>query len=298
MTIMGVYVGNSPAELASYEKWLGRDVDAVHGVVGMANWKDYVSSVDWMTKSLWQGIDNSILWSVPLMVTDGSASLKTAATGSYNNYYASVAKSLLASRAGDNDPIYIRTGWEFNGDWFAWNAIGKEQDFIGAFRQFVDSFRSVSSRFKFEWNVNYAEGGIDPAKAYPGDAYVDIVGMDFYWTPEYQGSDPTAAFNKIANAKYGLKWLEAFAAAHGKPTSYSEWGINSNNAGEYLKLVKEWFSTHNVVYQSFWDYTMDKVTSLSDGSLPNAGNAFKDLFGHEDIGGGTTPTTPTPTPTP
>jgi Ca2+-binding RTX toxin-like protein len=279
MTIMGVYIGNDPAELDSYNAWLGRDVDAVHGVVGAANWTDFVSSADWMTTTLWKGIDESVLWSVPLIVTDGTASLAEAAGGNYNSHYQSVAESLLASRAGDSDPIYIRTGWELNGDWFAWSAVGHEADFIGAYRQFVDSFRDVSDRFKFEWNVNYSEGGIDPASAYPGDAYVDVVGMDFYWTPEYQGSDPLAAWNAIVGAQYGLQWVEDFAAAHGKSTAYSEWGVNSDNAAAYLAEVKAWFADHDVAYESYWDMSADKVTGLSDGSMPTAAAAFQDIFG-------------------
>jgi Ca2+-binding RTX toxin-like protein len=290
MTIQGVYVANSPADLNKFESWLGNEVDAVHGVVGFANWTDYTSSANWMTNTVWKGINESVLWSVPIIVDDGVSSLAAAANGSYNANYRSVAQTLLASRAGDNEPIYIRTGWEANADWFPWSAIGKEGSFIGAFRQMVDTFRDISPRFKFEWNINFAEGGLDPAKMYPGDAYVDVVGMDFYWTPEYQGSDPVKAFNAIANAKYGLQWLENFADAHGKPTAYSEWGINSNNASEYLKLVKGWFDTHDVVYQSFWNYTMDKVQALSGGALPDSGAAFRDLFsGHTDS---STPTAP------
>jgi Ca2+-binding RTX toxin-like protein len=292
MTIQGVYVGNSPAELAQFENWFGSKIDAVHGVVGSANWNDYTSSANWMTNTLWKGVNERVLWSVPIMVNDGVASLATAATGAYNASYRSVAQTLLNSRASDSDPIYIRTGWEANADWFPWSAIGKEDSFIGAFRQMVDTFRDISPRFKFEWNINYAEGGLDPVKMYPGDAYVDVVGMDFYWTPEYQGSDPVKAFNAIANAKYGLQWLENFADAHGKPTAYSEWGINSNNAPEYLKLVKAWFDNHDVAYQSFWDYTMDKVTALSDGANPSSGAAFKDLFGAGHDTGASTPSVP------
>jgi Ca2+-binding RTX toxin-like protein len=278
MTIQGVYVGNSTTELGQFEDWLGSEVDAVHGVVGNANWTDYVSSANWMVNTLWKGIDEQILWSVPIIVNDGTSSLAAAADGNYNSYYVQVAQTLLAGTES-GDPIYIRTGWEANADWFSWSAIGHEQDFIGAYQQMVEAFRSVSDRFEFEWNVNYSNSGIDPATIYPGDHYVDVIGMDFYYSPLYQGSDPVAAFNFIKNAKFGLQWLEDFAADHGKPTAYSEWGINSDNAAEYIKLVHEWFDSHDVVYESLWDRTMDQVTALSDGRLPNAGEAYREAFG-------------------
>ena len=144
MTIKGVYVGNSTTELQQFENWLGAEVDAVHGVVGYANWTDFTNSAKWMTNTLWKGINEEILWSVPIIVNDGSSSLAKAATGAYDGYYRQVAQTLLASRAGDSDPIYVRTGWEANGDWFFWNAIGKEAAFKGAFQHFADAFHGVS----------------------------------------------------------------------------------------------------------------------------------------------------------
>ena len=303
MTAVGVYVGNETAHVAQFEKWLGREADLIHGVVGGANWQDFTSSASWFVKDFWANTPNDFFWSVPLIVDDGVASLKTAATGAYNGYYRSVAQSLLGSLdAGET--MYVRTGWEFNGPWFQWNADGKQADYIGAFRQFVTTFRQVadeagrSGSFKFEWNVDAASGGMDPATAYPGDAYVDVIGMDFYWKSEFSGTDPVKAFEDMAYRKYGLAWLEDFAAAHGKPTGYSEWGVNDQaNGAPYIRLVKEWFDSHDVAYQLYWDHNADYPGQLSDNSDPATGAAFIEAFGGptEDHvpSQPTTPTTPT-----
>ncbi|MDJ0391343.1 glycosyl hydrolase, partial [Roseomonas sp. E05] len=277
MTALGVYVGNEPSHLTQSENWLGREVDLVHAVVGSASWTDFTSSVSWMINTLWSGTSDDLFWSVPLIVDDGSASLATAATGAYNDYYRSVAETLASSTEGDG-PIYIRTGWEFNGDWFAWSAEGNEEAYIEAYRQFVDTFRSVSDRFVFEWCVDAASGGMDPSTAYPGDDYVDIIGMDFYWKTEYSGSDPVKAFEDMAYREYGLQWLEDFAVAHGKPTAYSEWGVTGDNAAEYIKLVQDWFDSHDVAYQSYWDSNAAYPGLMSDGSDPNSGAAYKAAF--------------------
>ena len=275
MTALGVYVGNSQSSVYNFEKWLGREVDFIHAVVGYANWQDYVSSASWEVNTLWKGMTDKLHWSVPIISQAGN--LSTAATGAYNSYYKQVAQTIANGTPG-TDKIYIRTGWEANGSWFFWNAIGKEEAFKGAFQEFVESFRSVSDRFIFEWNVNEASGGIDPATIYPGDEYVDVIGMDFYWKPQYIGSDPVKAFNTLRDEKYGLAWLENFAAAHGKPTAYSEWGVTGDNAGAYIKLVKEWFDSHNVVLQSYWDSNSDYPGKMSDGSDPNSGSAYVSTF--------------------
>jgi Ca2+-binding RTX toxin-like protein len=231
-----------------------------------------------------------------MLVWNGGPTLAQAAAGNFNDHYTSVAQSLLQSRSDDGGPIYIRAGWEFNLDGFPWKASGKEGDFIGAYHQFVDSFRDVSDRFKFEWNANVSWGP-DPSKAYPGDAYVDVVGMDFYWSPQYQGNDPTAAWNELVNQPYGLKWLENFASAHGKPTAYSEWGIQTDNAGAFIAKADEWFASHNVVYQSYWNSSPDGVGKLSDYHLPNAAAAFKAAFGDASTSAPiTAPATPIATP--
>lgn len=277
MTLLGVYIDNSAQLVKQFETWLGRAVDGVHGVIGAANWHDFTDSARWSVDELWAPTGRDVFWSVPLIVKD--ANLRDAADGDYNQYYKQVAQQLLRYDNG-GDPIYVRTGWEFNGAWFNWSAIGKEQDFIGAFRQFVDSFRSVSDRFKFEWNVNESYGGMDPAKAYPGDNYVDIIGMDFYFNPQWQGSDGAKAFEQLAYGhKYGLQWHQDFAKAHGKPTAYSEWGVRGNEAESFLKAAKAWFDKHDVVYQSIWNSDVDYPGKMSDGSDPKSGAAYKSLFG-------------------
>jgi hypothetical protein len=289
LTILGTYGGNDPNEIRAFESWLGREVDAVHATVGSANWWDFTQSASWLANNLWSQIDRPVLWSVPLLVPNGSPSLAEAAAGKFNTQYTDVAHSLLESRANDDGPIYIRTGWEFNIEAFPWQAHGNEANFAGAFRQFVDSFRDVSDRFKFEWNMNVSWGPVDPAKAYPGDQYVDIVGMDFYWNPWWQGSDPNSAWDQMVKAPYGLQWLENFAAAHGKPTAYSEWGIQSDNAAPYIEKAHAWFDSHNVVYQSYWNSSVDGIGKLSDNHLPRAAAAYKAMFGGESENSSLTP---------
>ncbi|WP_180283394.1 Ig-like domain-containing protein [Azospirillum oleiclasticum] len=275
MSIFGVYVGNSPAAVNDFETWMDRPVDAILAYVGRNNWADFTGSASWAVQ-LWANIDRPVLWSVPLIVNNSS--LDAAAHGDYNAYYRQVAQSLAASRP--QDPlIYVRTGWEFNGQWFPWKAAGKEEAYIGAYRQFVDSFRGVSDRFRFDWSPNIGDLGMDPAAAYPGDAYVDVISLDFYHNTAYDPRDPATAWNYQVNRPYGLRWHQEFAAAHGKPTAYSEWGVSTNDAAPYVQAAADWFAAHDVLYHAYWDSNADYPGKLSDGRNPATGAVFRQEFG-------------------
>jgi hypothetical protein len=274
---LAVYPGNSAAKVNLFESWLGRAGDGILAYVGFANWADF--NAGWIVP-LFAPVDRRIFWSVPLIVT--GANLTDAASGAYDAYYRSIAQTIAAYRP-DEPVIYLRTGWEFNGDWFPWTATdGKAQAYIGAYQRFVTVFRSVSPRFRFEWNVNVGTQNpaqMNPESAYPGDAYVDMIGMDFYWDPAWDPADPVQAFTSMRTRDYGLQWHQNFAAAHNKPTTYSEWGIRTNNAGPYIDLVKKWFYDHHVIFHTYWDSNSAYPGELSSGQYPDSGEAFRKAFG-------------------
>ncbi len=91
-----------------------------------------------------------------------------------------------------------------------WSSRGNEALWVNAYRRAADIFRSVSPSFRFDWNGDpgYLQG---QTSAYPGDNYVDIVGMDLYdkgmnasWNPSTRTwNDPAAAFaTEIPNLRF------------------------------------------------------------------------------------------------
>ncbi len=130
----------------------------------------------------------------------------------------------------------IRLGWEFDGGWMPWSSPGNEALWVQAYRHVHDIFRSVSPGFKFDWNGDSGYLQSQTA-AYPGDDYVDVVGLDLYdkgmggataWNSSTKAwSDPNAAWASIVP---NLVAQRAFAIAHGKPVSYPEWGLDGVNA--------------------------------------------------------------------
>ena len=161
-------------------------------------------------------------------------------------------RTLQASANGSNDGAFtvaatylknggfpnavIRLGWEFDGGWMPWSSPGNEALWVQAYRHVHDVFRAVSPGFKFDWNGDsgYLQG---QTAAYPGDSYVDVVGIDLYdkgmggataWNSSTRSwSDPNAAWSRILP---NLQWQRDFAVSHGKPVSYPEWGLDGVNA--------------------------------------------------------------------
>jgi len=277
MVKVSMYSNTDPAYIAQEESWLGASLDAVgiHG--GYGNWTDWLTSPQSAMLRL-AGTGKDILWALPLIPV--GATLADAASGAYDDKYLAQAKQMVAGSQKDGD-IYIRLGWEFNGTgWFPWSAVGQPQNYIAAFQRVVDIFRSVSSKFRFEWTPNIGSVGMNPEDAYPGDDYVDVIGMDFYWNAQKSWSitDPTKAWNYYVTTKWGLQWQQSFAAAHNKPTAIGEWGVNSNNGATFIKLADKWFEAHHLLYHNYWNSNGNFAGKLTDGQYPDAGAAFKAAF--------------------
>ena len=104
-----------------------------------------------------------------------------------------------------------------------------------------------ASMLKWVWNV---AGNIDLARAqglaalcYPGDAYVDVISLDHYT----ETANGDTKFNNCAN------WMDAFLAAHPKPTAIDESGPHddfdstANHEATYpdwAAAVRDWCEGH------------------------------------------------------
>jgi hypothetical protein len=130
--------------------------------------------------------------------------------------------------------------------------------------------------------------------AYPGDAYVDVVGMDLYDNDGLirRGSSADWAqrrWEKFVTMPYGLDWLAGFAAAHGKQISIPEWGLGTPettaNVGGgdnpyYVEQFHAWVTSHDVAYHSYHNVSAtDGEHRLQSGKFPNAAETYRRLFG-------------------
>lgn len=275
--LSGMYLGGTRADIGAAEQWLGSKVDMNVTFYEYKDWAGFKWAAG-AAPTAAKAQSATPLMSIPLAMTTGGT-LKAAAEHAYDSYYVDAAKKLVAA-LGTEEKIHIRLGNEFNETYFPWSAIKDPASFAQAYRNAVDAFRSVSGNFVFEWNIATGKTLMDPAKAYPGDAYVDYIGGDFYMNKaNATTADANKIFQYLAETKYGLKWIEDFATAHGKQTAFSEWGMNSANGGPFIALAKQWFETHNVAYANYWESNAAFKGLLEGGQHGAAGELYKALFG-------------------
>ncbi|MGY4385454.1 hypothetical protein ACVWYN_002494 [Pedobacter sp. UYP24] len=262
--ILGVYAGNESASVKSFESWLGRPVQAVLGYTSggkSGDWNRPDPGWQITMKEFLGGSGRRVLWSIPMAPDDGGAAAnREIATGKHNELYKTWAAKILLSRAGDKDPIYVRTSWELGGEWFPWTkaAVEDPKAYQEAFAQFALSFHQVSGRFKMVWDFTSDRGPVE--QWYPGNEAVDVISQDIYWSPEFSGESAEGALEWARNRSRGLDWMVDFAGKHKKPMAISEWGAPGADSvkldgAKFIRLFTQWLNTHNIVYSTYWDGT-------------------------------------------
>ena len=324
---LGLYDGKSgPAGIETAATWLGSSgsVKYAEDFVDATNWSNI--SAPWQLSN-WKGNPYTMVWGIPMLPCGGSntqcptnvSDYNQVANGGADSYFKTLAKNLVANGFGSS---YIRLGWEFNGTVMGWSICNQEgsgltswaSDFVSAFKNVVTSMRSVSGAdFKFVWNPlvssNVSCSGVHLENFYPGDNYVDVVGLDVYdglgqatssdadrWTDLLNGVNAgkwTSVAPSVNGQKfqgYGLNWVAAFAKEHKKPVSIPEWGLNAagtNGGGGddayFVTHMASWAKANATGPAIFWNYgdgnlPLD-VPHYTSGNTPDATAAFKAAFG-------------------
>jgi hypothetical protein len=208
---------------------------------------------------------------------------RTCANGGYDAYATALGTSLV--RAGLQNSV-IRLGTEMNGVWegdFIGTKVSEQRTWAKCFANEVTGLRKATGgHFLIDWNVNACIGDYGYANYYPGNAYVDILGLDLY---DVGCQTPTTSltFKQLANEQLGLNYFEAFAKAKGKPMSFPEWGLSTIPAGDdpgYINGMGAAFEKDDFAFESYFEGGGTNVKALSLGpDTPLSIVAFKQWFG-------------------
>ncbi len=325
---MGVYrwaLGTEAVD--AFGEWAGAPVTLGEDFTDNSSW-DNVENPGWLFKpwAAWVKAKEGrrLIMGVPILPGpwDGSGpqkgtidvgqavSLEKGAHGDYNRHYEALAKNLVAVGLGNS---ILRLGWEFNGGWYAWRGNGKAEALAEYWRQIVKTMRAVKGAegLQFDWNPAMGYQQFPAEKAWPGDEFVDFVGVDLYddsWTkdtypwPEGTNAAEVEARRKkvwnevLLNGDHGLMFWKKFSAEHHKPLTIPEWGV-SDRQDHHGGLDNAYFveqmhafiadPKNNVAFHCYFDVEApDGHHQLSPGKkaehkteFPEAAAAFRRVFG-------------------
>jgi hypothetical protein len=214
----------------------------------------------------------------------GSDWLARGASGAYEGYARSFARNLVAAGMGD---VVIRLAHEANGDTYADSipdtAAGDAQ-WVRFWDDTVTAMRSVpGAHFVFDWCVNAGYRDIPLADFYPGDRYVNVIGVDAYDSNPQTNSPVPNRLKTILNEPDGLYALRAFARVHHKLLSIPEWGIGPKGQGgadgddpDYVAAIAHVVKSGGVLYQSLFTDGVEGAEMLHS---PNSLQAYRRAFG-------------------
>jgi hypothetical protein len=175
-----------------------------------------------------------------LMVSWHGAPLAGINNGSSDANIRSVARKLK----GMKRPILLRWGWEMNGDWFEWSGPqnGGPANYVKAYKRIHRIFGEVgANNIAWVWSPNWNSSPNTSANKvqnyYPGDAYVDWVGISGY---NFYGESPSTLFNPITKL-YGGR----------KPIILTETAAVKNKAG-WIKQLNSWVAKTPAVGGVAW----------------------------------------------
>lgn len=168
---------------------------------------------------------------------------------------ADFAKSLIGAD-GKLVPVIFRPFHEFDGDWFWWGNAHCTPDQYKTLYQFTVTYLRDSlgvRNFLYAWSPD-RNFNSEPEflQRYPGDSYVDVVGMDNYW----ELRTGTAAM--IAGMK--LKIVSDYGKKSNKVAALTETGLNKLTLADWytqmlLKVLQ--YQKMELAYVMVWANTKD-----------------------------------------
>lgn len=223
-------------------------------------------------------VDGSRLIQINLNFQKEGTTARAIPSGAYDSSICETLNYINTLRG----PVLLRIGAEMD----VWTDAVTPANFIAAYRYVADMARSLAPKAELIWSANYCSGwDVSAEDFYPGDAYVDWVGISLYYNYESSStSEPWLEHTRggryadpVANAAS----VVAVARAHGKPVAVTEGGMTKNKSGmgeEYAarQIAKE-FSTLTMVYPEIKSIIyFDKLINGNDYRLSGSAKSAVD----------------------
>ncbi|MEN8375778.1 MAG: glycosyl hydrolase, partial [Gemmatimonadota bacterium] len=196
--------------------------------------------------------------------------------------------------AGVRGAVLVELGWEMNGDWgYAWQGAANGGDhaaaerFAQAWRRIVDLFRAEGAhnvRWVFSPNTGNPVGGAPRDEShwnwygnyYPGDEYVDYVGVHGFNGPSVWGG-PDRSFARLFDGTEMGGMLSDLEHRFHKPIIIGEFATQESGDGSKERWIESAYRQlldNPAVVGAVW-FHMDKEADWRVDSSPGALRAYR-----------------------
>jgi mannan endo-1,4-beta-mannosidase len=173
---IGLYSHESPASYAGVKAFTTATGVTPRVVVYYSGWREPFQ-VRFVTAAAHDG-------AIPLVqINPTGINVAAIADGQYDSYLSTFAKAVRVYHR----PIILSFGHEMNGYWYSWGYTHTSPKiFVAAWRHIVTLFRALGAQnVTWLWTINtiYKKTGVpSPGPWWPGNSYVNWVGIDGYFT--------------------------------------------------------------------------------------------------------------------
>jgi len=200
---VGAYVGGM-GNIDAFETKIGKNLAVVLWYV---HWQDAFPLTDANTVRA-NGSIPLITWE-PWVTPESGTTLEAIIAGTYDSY----VRSFIQSAKDWGHPMFLRFAHEMNGNWYPWDGQHNGQAsgparYKSAWIYIYNVIQEVGAKnITLVWcpnNTNLPADSWNSIEAYyPGDAYVDWVGMDGYnWGYDNAGNDQWQSFTAVFGDVY------------------------------------------------------------------------------------------------
>lgn len=250
--LVGIFHEGSQADLSyvhEYEKKLDKSFSSI---MWYLDWSTPFPAQDVQRVSD-AGYMPHLTWEPWFFADREKISLADILSGEWDEYINTWAKD--AAEYGG--PLLLRWGHEFNGNWYPWSVAKNGQDpavYVDAYKKIHDMFDSAGAdNVQWIWCANADSVPNTPwndaLKAYPGDEYVDWVGIDGY---NFSGND---SFKTIFTRSYNQ-----FVKKITKPVMIAEFatGGEGQKKGRWITEMAQDLQQHFPAVRSVNWFDIDK----------------------------------------
>ncbi len=148
---------------------------------------------------------------------------------------------------GNSIPVVFRPFHEMNGSWFWW---GEEhcnpQEYIQLWKETVTILKEYKvNNILYAYSPNTLKPEDDYLKYYPGDEYVDILGIDIY--------QHTTTKDFVEALKKDISILKKIGVEKNKPYALSEAGLNKIPVNDWwTKVLDKHIADSGISWALFW----------------------------------------------